>query len=75
MDDNTDQAPKTLEEFWDAILSRDPRRIRVVYQTLDSVDQKRLLEHLRKMASEDGWHPDQRTSALAALDAISDHPA
>jgi hypothetical protein len=57
----------TLEELWDGLLSREPDRILVAFATLSSVEKESVLSHLRKMAEEPGWHPEQRNSAQAAL--------
>ncbi len=59
-----------LEQTWDGILSRDPRRIAAVFNSLGSKDQTVVLEHLIKMASESGWHPEQVISARAALNVL-----
>jgi hypothetical protein len=61
-----------LEAFWDAILSREPKRIQSAYLPLDMATRNSLVEHLQKMASEPGWHPEQVKSAQAALQAIQD---
>jgi hypothetical protein len=60
----------TPEELWDAILSRDIKRVVNAWRKLDLEEQTSLLAHLVRMTSEDGWHPEQVTSAQAALDAI-----
>jgi hypothetical protein len=60
----------TPEELWDAILSRDIKRVLNAWKKLDLEEQTSLLAHLERMTSEDGWHPEQVTSAQAALDAI-----
>lgn len=59
-----------LEKTWGAILSRNEDEIERVYLTLDEDSRKVLLHHLEKMASEDGWHPEQVKSARAALRVI-----
>lgn len=58
------------EEFWDAILSRQPALIRQACQTLSEEERKALLAHLKRMISEPGWHPEQIASALAALQSL-----
>jgi hypothetical protein len=60
----------TPEELWDAILSRDIKRVLNAWKKLDLEEQTSLLAHLERMTSEDCWHPEQVTSAQAALDAI-----
>jgi len=60
-------APETL---WDYLLSRDQNRVRAAFAGLDPAEKKAVLEHLRRMSSEPGWHPEQRESARAALHAL-----
>ncbi len=67
-----DYAPEPLALFWDEVLSRQPARIRKAVASLDSATRKELVVHLQRMVSEEGWQPEQRKSAQAALDAISD---
>jgi hypothetical protein len=59
-----------LEKTWDALLSRDPEKIVRTFSTLDPDSQHVILEHLKKMVSETGWHPEQVISAQAALQAL-----
>jgi len=59
-----------LEKLWDALLSREPQQIKRAFDALDSVSQKAVIIHLNKMATEDGWLDEQRSSACIALDAI-----
>jgi hypothetical protein len=59
-----------LELFWDAILSRDPKRILKAFTPLDSSGRQGVIHHLKQMATEEGWHPEQRASALKALDVL-----
>lgn len=61
----------TLEILWDGLLSRNTERIRAVYAGLDPDSQVEVLQHLERMTTEDGWHPEQRKSAKAALSALS----
>lgn len=59
-----------LEHTWDSILSRDPKRIYEAFTDLDRPSQKVVINHLRKMVSEEGWHIEQIKSARIALEAI-----
>ncbi len=59
-----------LEKFWDQILSRDPERIREAYQNLTGKEQQALIQHLNRMSTENDWHPEQKKSALAALQVL-----
>ncbi len=63
-----------LEQFWDAILSRQPDQIRSAFDSLDPTERQPLIDHLRRMANEPGWQPEQRISALAALETIIRKP-
>jgi hypothetical protein len=58
------------EDLWDGLLSRQPRLICTVYNSLAPAEQKAVIAHLQRMAIEDGWHPEQRLSAQAALNAL-----
>ncbi len=69
MDPSSDPA-EPLAILWDALLSRDPKRVQNVYASLDEATRSAITAHLQRMAHEDGWHPEQRRSALAALAAI-----
>ena len=61
-----------LEIFWDALLSREPERIRAVFAPLNTGTRQAIRDHLRRMATEPDWHPEQRKSAQAALLAIQE---
>ena len=63
-------SPSYLEILWDALLSRDPNQVRAAFSVLDPDSQKTVLAHLRRMAEEDGWHPEQVKSARTALAAL-----
>ncbi|MCL4560386.1 MAG: hypothetical protein M1281_13705 [Chloroflexi bacterium] len=64
------EIPIPLDDFWDQILSRQPEIIRLAFAQADQMEQKNVLSHLKRMATEEGWHPQQRASAIAALDAL-----
>lgn len=59
-----------LEDFWDGLLSRDLERVRAALSQLEEKEQKAVVEHLRRMASEPGWQPGQRESARFALEIL-----
>ena len=65
----------TPEYLWDALLSRQPGQIQAAFASLDAAEQNTVLSHLKRMAEEDGWHPEQRQSALAALETLADGPS
>lgn len=62
----------SYEQFWDALLSRQPERIRAAFSGLDAASQAEVLRHLHRMAGEAGWHREQKLSARAALKALKD---
>jgi hypothetical protein len=57
----------SVEQLWENLLSRDSVAVREAFSTLNKEEQATVLAHLRKMASEPGWHPEQMKSAEAAL--------
>jgi hypothetical protein len=61
-----------LEQTWDGILSRDPQKIASVFNDLSEENKKVVLSHLQKMANESGWHPEQVSSAVIALNVLKD---
>lgn len=60
-----------VEIVWEALLSRDEAQIRPAYLALDAQTRRAVGAHLRVMAGEEGWHPEQVISARAALDVIA----
>jgi hypothetical protein len=66
--------PTDPGEIWSKLLSRRPEIIRHTFMQLSPEDQQAVLEHLERMASEDGWHEEQRFSALAAIEALRNVP-
>ena len=67
---NDPAAENWLASVWDGILSRQPERIRQTYAALDASSQAEVLAHLKRMTSEDGWHPAQVESAQAAMEVL-----
>jgi hypothetical protein len=65
--------PKQLDQLWDNLLSRQPDLIRASFASLDIPDQKAIIAHLHRMVNETGWQPEQRTSAIVAIQAIVTH--
>jgi hypothetical protein len=59
-----------LESLWDALLSREPERIRQVFDHLEPLERDAVLTHLKKMSHETGWHPEQQKSAQSALSVL-----
>lgn len=66
------ESSEELEALWDRLLSRQPELVCEAYQGLSRADQVAVLQHLERMATEAGWHPEQRLSAEQALQAIKD---
>lgn len=60
----------SLEYIWDGLLSRHPAEIRLVFSALAAEERLVVIAHLQRMVSEAGWHPEQRLSAQAALQAL-----
>jgi len=61
-----------LESLWEGLLSRQDELILKTFFSLNLQDQKAVLSHLSRMASEPGWHPEQAASARAALEVLKD---
>ncbi len=61
-----------LETLWDALLSRQPDKIKNAYGGLQAEEKEEILAHLKRMSEEPGWHPEQRRSAQAALIALTE---
>jgi len=59
-----------IEKLWDDILSRNPLKIRAAFESLSDQERGDMYTHLVKMSRDDGWHPEQKISANAALDVI-----
>ena len=60
----------SVKQLWDAILSRDPAFIQKTYKNLDERERAAIMNHLKKMTTETGWHLEQKRSAQTAVDAI-----
>jgi hypothetical protein len=69
MDESIDLS-NPLKGIWDSLLGQKPEQIRSIFTTLSAGDQQAILVHLKKMVTEEGWHPEQRISAETALNAI-----
>jgi hypothetical protein len=61
----------SIEDLWQALLSRQAAQVQAAFGTLDSEQQSAVIAHLRRMTQEPGWHPEQRISAQAALEALA----
>jgi hypothetical protein len=63
-----------LEILWDNLLSRQAERVRAAFAALSPQEQRAVLKHLQNMAEGPDWHPEQRASAEAALNALKEDP-
>ncbi len=59
-----------IELFWDDLLSQQAVRIQAAFDLLSPAEQSNILEHLRHMVSESGWHPSQVAAARIALQVL-----
>ena len=66
----SDRISSDLESLWESLLSRQPEQVRTAFASLNAAERSAVLAHLRRMAEEPGWHPEQCKSAAAALDAL-----
>ncbi len=69
---NEKNDPLSVEQLWDNLLSREIEQIKTSFQHLNQSDRISVIEHLNRMTSEDGWHPEQKKSAQIALQAIEE---
>jgi hypothetical protein len=60
----------SIEDLWNELLSRDPIRIKNIFEDLGDRDRQAVIDHLKTMTSEEGWHSTQKRSARIALKAI-----
>ncbi|MGD8455279.1 MAG: hypothetical protein PVF83_02755 [Anaerolineales bacterium] len=61
-----------IENLWAEILSRRADRVRSVFATLSTEEKEAVLNHLKRMTCESGWHPEQIDSATKALKVLHD---
>jgi hypothetical protein len=61
-----------LEKIWNDLLSRERETIIRAYRSLDPASQAEVRQHLHKMETEPGWHPEQVISARIALEALQE---
>lgn len=60
----------SLDDFWESIFSGDPVRVRDAWGDMTDDEARAVLDHLRRMTTEDGWAEAQRQSAETALRLI-----
>lgn len=61
-----------IENLWAEILSRQADRVQSAFATLSAEEKEAVLNHLKRMTCESGWHPEQVDSATKALQALHD---
>lgn len=66
----SDEDASGLAEFWEALLSEEPPRIRKAWLALTDEEAGAVLDHLKQMTQEAGWADAQRQSATTALRVI-----
>lgn len=59
-----------LEKAWNDLLSREPERIESCFKSLDVQSQTVVIDHLKLMITDEGWHPEQVVSAQQALNTL-----
>ena len=47
------------ELLWEQLLSRQPEQVLAAFTRLSPDEQAQVLQHLERMATEPGWHPEQ----------------
>ena len=60
----------SIELLWDGLLSREPQKIKSIFRDLNQSERSIVIEHLNRMTTEDGWHPEQKSSAQISLQTI-----
>ena len=65
-----ERSPDELETLWDALLSRQVDLILKAFNSLDKEGKQAVMNHLKRMSIEMGWHPEQAASAKSALDVL-----
>ncbi len=58
------------EELWNRLLSEKPALIRSAWRMLGPQERESIRRHLQIMTCEEGWHPNQRRAARAAVDCL-----
>lgn len=59
-----------VEDVWGELLSEEEIKILSVYNRLSATEKDYVINHLNRMASEEGWHPSQTRSATYALEVL-----
>ena len=66
---------QSVEDIWEDLLSQDTPRILLAVSRLDELTQKAVIQHLKPMSLEPGWHLAQKAAATHMLErlALSNH--
>lgn len=59
-----------IETFWELLLSREEKQVKNAFARLSEEEQDAVLNHLKSMAQDPGWHTEQRISAQFALSVL-----
>jgi hypothetical protein len=59
-----------IEALWGDLLSQEVVRIQTTFNRLLPAEQEKILRHLRRMASDSDWQPNQRIAAQTALQIL-----
>lgn len=59
-----------LESLWNNLLSRDESLIKLTFGSISPMEQHKIISHLERMITEDGWHHEQVESAARALSVL-----
>ncbi len=65
---------ETPADLWTDLLSSDPALIRRAWGRLTDDECRAVLDHLRRMTEDEGWQPEQRAAAAAALRVLREAP-
>jgi hypothetical protein len=60
-----------IETLWGDLLSQEVERIKTTFNRLSSEEQEKILKHLKRMATDSDWHPNQRIAAQTALQILT----
>jgi hypothetical protein len=62
-----------LEILWDKLLSKQKDLVQSAFTSLSLKEREAVIEHLKSMSSEHGWHSEQQKSAKAALTILEEY--
>jgi len=62
----------STESIWNKLLSRSEDSILTTYNELNNEEKRTVIDHLKKMVTEDGWHIEQMKSTRLAITVIEE---